>query len=421
MNSNLEPDVDIALDPALLADLRRIGEEFETRRAPLRPAAASLDGRVRSRSLGRRSVVILLLAGCTATGAWVATRPRTPDPVVSVIPNDLKVSDIRFIQLGSTDDDAPREVSLVNVDGVDAVVTKVRGDSIALKKADEDELVVGGVSVVLANNSLPGYKDRTAARWGLSDGTVHAAILRADLKSSRPAVERLVLRSLAQAGKSSTQTAIDEVGRWTERGSYVLFQRGGPMVQTDSAGITRVRRTSRSETFTTSRSDIAPELLPRVDAVRQPWTGKRFRSGDFLVEGIAPPDGLRPIRRSELRRLIKQVDRARAAEIAKPYWKRLTNNLEFADTFGALCVRSQAEVACGQYQLNRLVGKTWVYSTIGEGAASVRVDGGIIRGVRSSSTGATIYVLPIDAKSVQASFLQADGTAVTVTTERPDF
>ena len=117
---------------------------------------------------------------------------------------------------------------------------------------------------------------------------------------------------------------------------------------------------------------------------------------------------------------MKRVDRERAAEIAKPYWKRLTKGLEYSDTFGALCVRSRTDVACGQYQLNRLVGKTWVYATIGRGPDDVLVDGRPIRGFSSQYSGVALFVIPDRAKQVAARYEQQDGATFTATSERPD-
>ena len=420
MNPHFAPDVDFDLDPALLADLRRIGVEFENRRTPVRVAVTSPHRRSRFRSSGRRSVVVALLVGCTATGALVATRPRTPDPIVSVIPTNLKVKDLAWIVIQRSDEE-PRAASLVTVDGVDAVVITYRGISGQSKGSNETEFVVSGVSVFVSSWTTPGFSDRTSARWRLPDGTLFSAIVRSDPKASQSSVERLVLRALgSKSGEDTTKVPITEVARWTEGAPHVSYQLGGPLVQTDSSGVTRVTRTSRSEWFTTLSTDMPDEIVQRVDAVRQPGTGNHVRSGGYLVEGNVPKDRLRPIRRSELRRLIKQVDYARAAEIAKPFWKRLTKDLEYSDTFGALCVRSSTDVACGQYRINRLVGTTWVYSASGAPTDAVRVDGREIRGVSLTNHGGAVYALPRGAKSVETSSSQQDGTEITVTSKRPD-
>ena len=98
-------------------------------------------------AFGRRSVVVVFMAGCTATGAFVATRPRTADPIVSVIPKDLKVKGVAWIETWTADGTASREVSLMTVDEMDAVVTKSRGDSPLVKHGNEEQFEVANTRI----------------------------------------------------------------------------------------------------------------------------------------------------------------------------------------------------------------------------------------------------------------------------------
>ena len=148
------------------------------------------------------------------------------------------------------------------------------------------------------------------------------------------------------------------------------------------------------------------------------------RSGAFVVVGDGAKDRFRPVRQSELHRLIKQVARARAAEIATPHWKRLTKDLEYSDTYGALCVRSRTDVSCGQFLLNRLVGKTWIYAILLPNGGDVLNNGRVLRSVSSSPSPYSVYVLPPQTQSIQSTFRQPDLTRLTTLTRtvaRPEF
>jgi hypothetical protein len=315
-----------------------------------------------------------------------------------------------------------REVSLVTVDKMDAVVTKFRGDSPLVKQADEEQFEVAGVSVFTNVHNLPGYGMRTNARWGLANGIRYTARVPSDRQTSRAVVEQLVLRSLTpNAAKNTSATRVNEIARWIEDESYVGYLFGAPVVQTDSSGVTRVVLPPGAESFTTTRSDIPEEVLQRVRTVLMPWTRQYVRSGAFIVAGNVTKDKLRPVRRSELHRLIKQVDRARATEIATPHWRRIAKDLEYSDTFGAICVRSETDVSCAHYLLNRLVGKTWVYASILPNGGDVLTNGRVLRAASSSTSRYTVYVLPPQTERIQSTFRQPDLTTLTRTVERPAF
>jgi hypothetical protein len=414
----------LEIDADLQHRLTTIGTAFDA--APALPITPRMESPSRrSRRTWGRNLLLVGVAGAVAGGGLLAAGPRTDDPIVGVIPKNLKASDIRTI---SSQQPRPgeevRHGALVVVDGVDAVVGWYRGRTFPLSSA-ETPTTIQGVEVFLATKVFFGAETTllpgVTARWTGSTGLQYVAYLRNDV-AARAAVERLVVRSINmdERARFSAQ-AITEIGRWTETSQHLTVVGGGPLLVVDEEGVTRVRKVKPQQTLSSQRSDIPAELIPRVGALTRPQARARARFGDFVIDPQRPAAELRTVRLSELRRLTKTADRLRASKIPKTKWKRLTKKLEFSDAYGGVCVRSRTDAACGEYVFNRLVDSTWVYSTF-DAATVTKVDGKPITGITSEATlPINIYVIPGGATTVETSYIYAKGTRYAEYSERPDF
>lgn len=416
----LDPSLtgDVAVDGALRDRLVAIGSAFDA--AP-RSVVPEMHAPVRSR--GRRFVralTILALAGGLTGGAILATRPKTDDPIVGVIPKNLDFDDVESIT-EYLDNGGPRAVELLNVDGMDVLTSSV---DTALTEVPWDQagpetttLMVEGHRVLVSTMGAAGTNDTfvTAGQWLTADNRLHSLFLRGQ-KPAEPALRRVVERTFAPA---EDDPGIRRIAGWTESatGSSVVIGRSDVVVA--RGGVIQAGTPTQGY-ITSYKSSIPSSLVERVQGIRQPDRIISFRFGALLVSVEGPVSrSVRAIRRTELRRITKRVDRNHAKAIDPALWGPVDRGFDVGTNERTTCVRSKSDVACGQSQLNRLVGKQWVFSSYGA-AVGVRADGVALRGYPFSSVSEqTVFLVPPGVEDIQASFTTDNSRRFTVTFKRP--
>ncbi len=412
----------LEIDQNLQRRLTAIGNAFDA--APTFAATPRMETPPR-RNRGRwiRSLALVVVTGAAAGGGLLVAGPKADDPIVGVIPKNVKAAEIQSISSQSaTTPDQQHLTYLVTVEGVDALVSTGIGTT-QRKMNGEDQRQIDGASVFTKETEFPKGQLRTSIRWNNSDGTSVYVEIKRERSGLDPIIDRLVRFVIrTNAGGDPLDLGVTTVGSWKEAGVSTSLKLGGEKtVVVGADGTTRIK-TSPQRYIVSSWSDMPAELLTRVFEISGiPPSGNRFRFGSFIVTASPSVDSVRALHRSEMRRLVRQVDKRQAAKIAPIAWTKMGHGLETGSYSESLCVRSKTDVACGPYAVNRLVGSTWV-STGDPVHSTATVSGRTISGfIPAGSTGLTIYVLPPDAVTMEVTYRNSDGTSLIVTVRRPEF
>lgn len=394
-------DDDLCIDETLRERLVRVGRAIDT--APASVPTAEVSAKHRTVSW-IRGTVVAVVAAVSVAGAVLVAGQGTGDPIVGVIPKGLKVSQIQAVGEIRDAPSVARQVSLVNVDGIEVVIRESRARSDEGWRADS-ERVVHGIRVFLSHQGVRGASDTLVARWSVGDGDSFVVLFPKVRRELDSIVDRLVKRSTTQSfAGAGTGGGVTRVASWLETSEGTIIQiAGSPLREVVSM-----------------RSAIPSRFLNRIDLVARPWSKPRFRYGDFVVTAERNDRNVRPLRRSELRTLIKQVDKRQSATVGNPSWKPVGDTLEAASVSETYCVRSARDVACGPYQLNRIVDDTWVRVAF-QGTEVIRVDGKLVRSYDVEQVPKlTVFVFPKDAKFAEVTVQSGPEAARPYTIWRPE-
>lgn len=260
--------------------------------------------------------------------------------------------------------------SLVNVRGTDAVISEtvsvsprgVRGSS---KTEEIDGRKVEFVDEALSSQATWNDRgDRTLTLFMPLNSPLFRSV-------TETAVRHVAsLSNIATGPTSFSSEAITEVVRWDGREPTTLLTLK-PRAGVRPENIENIENMIFSQRVNTSAA-LAQRMFTASGLRIKP-----YRFGNYLVS--APPQfrNVRSLRMSEFRRLVRLLDRDRAAEIAGPRWERLNSKLEYGTVETAAsryaCVRTSIAAACDPFLINRLLGSQWVYTTVG--VTEVRANG----------------------------------------------
>ncbi len=378
---------ELDVDDVLRKRLVRVGHAIET--APIFDPRAS---HAPDSSTGGwiRGTLIALVAGSVLGGTLYFGRPPANDPVVGVIPKGITVDQIEVIAPSeSSPGNGVRSTTLLTVDGIDALLMSYAGKPEPASEND-GERIAFGIRVRTTVMNDPAINSRTLARWRLPNAKNYSAILAVGNVKLERSIDRLVAFSMGSA-RTERNRKVRVVASWNDpvgtTGSFMSIAGDAP------------------RTVSSQVSSIPAQLLARVDTITGRPSAGRFRYGDFVV-GVEPVGltarNLRPIRRSELSTLMKQIDRRIAAKIPAAEWVRLNNGFDVGFHSEWRCVRSPSDVSCGPFLFSRLVDDTWVRVSF-RGVETIRVDGSVIVGENFDDPSAkgpnvSVFILPKDAE-----------------------